>query len=315
MSTFKQSLIFILSFALAQTLATGIAAEYPSRPIEMIIPYDAGASSDLIGRRLAEIAQKFLEVRIIIVNKPGGTGATGYTYIHNSKPDGYTIGLATSTLVAHKIFGNCPIDHHDVEVVILTDGEPLLLFVPTNSKYQTLEDIIADAKQNPGKIKWGTSSGNLLLCSEGIFRTAGIDVKVIPSSKSGAQPIIQAIGGHVDMAFTGLLGAQSPIAANLLRPIAMYTNERVDQFPDVPTFAEYGYPIRFRHVRGIITPPGVEKNKLEILNDAFRKAVESEEFKEFCDKNSSEIIGASFQDADAILSGLEKDFKETQREM
>lgn len=315
MDLFKGCQILLLSYFLMLAFDIGIAAEYPSRPITMVIPHDSGAPTDLIGRRLAEIAQKNLGVKINIINKPGGTGAIGHAYIYNSKPDGYTIGMANSNLVAHKVFGNSPIDHNDVEVVIISDSEERILCVPADSKYHTLEEIITDAKQNPGRITWATSSGTLLLCSEDFFRAAGIDMKVVPSSGSGAQPAIQASGGHVDMVFTGLLSAQPHIAANLLRPIALYAGGRIDTLPDTPTFAEQGYPVLFRHIRGIITPLGVDKNKLEILNDAFKKAVESKEFKEFCTKNSSVIIDASFEDAKTILNKLEKDFKEIRQKM
>lgn len=315
MNLIKRSIIYLLLCCLLQAISVGIAAEYPNRPIEFVIPFNPGTSSDLIGRRIAEITQKYLGVKFIINNKPGGTGANGYAYIHSSKPDGYTIGIGTSTLVAHKIFGNSPIDHNDVEVVILNDSEPRVLCVPANSKYQSLEEIIDDAKRIPGKITWGTSSGTLLTASGDFFRAAGIEVKVIPSGGGGVQSTLQASGGHVDMSFTGLVEAKAQIEANLLRPIAFYSHTRSDIYPDVPTFMEYGYPVRFLHVRGIITPPGVEKDKLEILNDAFKKAVDSEEFKEFCSKNSSEILGVSFEDARRVLDDLEAAFKEMRLEM
>lgn len=315
MSLIKRCIIFLLVCCLAPAFSLGIAVEYPNRPIELVIPFSAGTSSDLIGRRLAEIAQKHLGVKIIINNKPGGTGVTGYAYIHSSKPDGYTIGTGTSTLVSHKVFSNSPVGHNDVEVVILSDTEPRILCVPASSKYQTLEEIIDDAKRIPGKIKWGTSSGALLICSGDFFRAAGIDVKVIPSGGGGVHSAIQASGGHVDMSFTGMFEVKAQIAANLLRPIALYSYTHSDVYPGVPTFMEHGYPVRFPHVRGIITPPGVEKYKLEILNNAFKKAVESDEFKEFCASNSSEILGISFEDAKKVLDDLEAAFKEIQIEM
>lgn len=277
------------------------AAAYPNRPIEMIIPFDPGTASDLIGRLAAELAQEHLGTKINITNKPGGSGATGYTFIKNSKPNGYIIGLGTTTLVSHKILGKLPFDHHAVEVVLLFQTSPTLLCVPANSPYKTLDDVIKDARERPGEISWATASGNLLTISLGFFQQAGLKFKVVPSGGGGAQPVILATGGHVDMAFSNILEAKAQLDAGLLRPLAVNAPSRMESFPDIPTFQELGYSMPSSAIRGIITPLGVDPEHLKILNNAFRKAIASQKFHDFVANTSGVVLEASFGDAMKLL--------------
>lgn len=278
-----------------------ISSDYPSRPIEMVIPFEPGNGTDLIGRLIGELAQEHLGVKIIFNNKPGGAGATAYTYLSNCKADGYTIGMATSTLVSHKIFGNLDFDHNDMDVIILVHSSPSVLCVPTSSKYQSFSDIVNDAKEHPGQVVWGTGSGNHLAGSRDIFNHAGTAFKVIPFSGGGLQPVVQASGGHVDMSFSNYLESKGMIEAGLLRPIAVYAKKRIDQLPDIPTFEELGYPVRCPIVRGVVAPLGVDKTKLDILNSAFKKAVESQRYQDFVKDNAGIVFNVSFLDAIKIL--------------
>lgn len=292
------------------TTPAASAETYPNRPIQLVIPYDPGTGSDLIGRLVAELAQEHLGVKITIANKPGGGGAPGSAFVKNAKPDGYLIGIVTSALVAQKVYGTLPFDHHDMEVVILFHSSPSVLCVPASSKYTSFKEVIEDAKAHPGDISWATGSGNLLTCSRDIFHHAGVEFKVLPSKGGGLQPAIQASGGHVDMSFTNILEAKPQIDAGLLRPLAVYAKERIESLPAIPTFEEYGYPVRCLIVRGIMTPPGVDREKLEILNNAFTKAVASDRYKEFVARNEGIVMSVSFEDAVELLDEQQKTIEE-----
>lgn len=285
---------------------SALALDYPSRPIEMVIPFEPGSGTDVIGRLIADLAQEHLGTRIIINNKPGGAGASGYTYIKNSKPNGYVIGVANSALTSHKIFGNLSFDHNDVEVIILTHTSPSVLVVPAKSKYTTFQEILDDARMQPGKITWGTAAGNALACSRDIFNHAGVTFKVVPFGGGALQPVIQTSGGHVDMSLSNYLEARTQIEAGLLRPIAVYAKKRIETLPDIPTFEELGYPVRCPVVRGVIAPPGVDKEKLNILNDAFKKAVASQKYQEFVQNSAGVALSESFEDAMKILNEQQK---------
>lgn len=286
-----------------------VASEYPTRPIEMIISADPGSGTDLIGRMAAELAQEFLGVKITITNKPGGAGAIGCTFVKNSKPDGYCIGMTTSTLVSHKVFGKLPFDHHDVEVVLLFQTSPNLLCVLMDSPYKTLDDLIADAIKRPGQISWATASGNLLITSNVFFRESGAQFKVIPSGGGGVQPAVQVLGGHVDVAYVNILEAKPQIEAGMLRPLVINAETRLSEFPDIPTFQELGYQVPSPIMRGIITPPGVERERLVLLNNAFRNATSTQKFRDFVKNNAGIVLDASFDDAMDLLNKQEAAFR------
>lgn len=308
--------IFLSLLILVGCQAGLLGTEYPDRPIEMVIPFDSGSSSDQTGRLIAELAQEYLGQKVLVNNKPGGAGAIGLTYIKNSKPDGYVIGLATSTLASHKAFGNLPFDHHDVEVVFFFHADSCILVVPSNSPFKTLTDLIDHAKARPGELLWATSSrgGPLNIMSTDFFKQANIKVKIVPSGGGGAKPAIQASGGHVDAALVAFAEAKAQIEAGLLRPLALYANERFSRLPDIPTFKEYGFPVYMTGIRGIITPLGVAKEKLNVLHDAFKKASESKEFKEYCERTYSPPFYASFDKAVAILDKQQEICEEAAKE-
>lgn len=306
-------LILALSSSVHYSLAE--AAEYPNRTIEMIIPFDPGSGTDVIGRLAAELAQESLGVKIHCTNKPGGAGATGLTFIKNSKPDGYTIGISNSTLVSHKVFDKLPFDHHDVEVVTIFNSIPNLMCVPAASPYNTLDDIIADAKKRPGEISWACATGNMLLISQAFFKESGLKFKVVPSGGGAIQPVIQALGGHVDISYPSVVESKTQIEAGLLRPIVVNAEERLSFIPDIPTFRELGYEkIPAPTIRMIITPSGVDRDKLEILNSAFRKAFATEKFRNFVEGASGVVLDASFEDAMKLLDEREAMFRELVRQ-
>ncbi len=277
------------------------ASDYPDRSIEMVIPFESGTAIDVLGRILSGLAEKELGVKIVLNNKPGGAGATGYTYVKNSRPDGYTLSLVNSTIASHKVFGNLPFDYDDVEVILIFESSPSVLCVPSNSKYKSFGDVIADAKERPGQIVYATASGNLLNGTRDFCYHAGIQFKILPFGGGGQQPVIQASGGHVDISFTNILDTKAPIEAGLLRPLAVYGKKRIDFLPDIPTFEELGYPVRCPVIRGLIAPPGVPKEKLEIINAAFRKAVSDPKYIDFVRNSAGTPMDASFTDAIDIL--------------
>lgn len=301
----------LFCFAVTSSVIEASASEYPGRPIEMVIPFDPGTDSDLVGRLAAELAQEYLGTKIIISNKPGGGGAAGFTYIRNAKPDGYLIGMGTSNLVSHKIFGNLPFDHNDVEIVLLIHTAPIVLCVPVNSEFHTLDDLMTAAKKRPGNVSWATGGQGSILHAATVdfMRNAEIKLKIVPSGGGNAQPVLFASGGHVDASFTSIVPAKGQLEAGLLRPLAVYGHSRIGVLPDVPTFGELGYPVQVNGIRGIITPPGVAEEKLKILHDAFEKAIERQEYIDFVTNGSGIVLNASGNDAMKLLETQKKAFE------
>ena len=297
---FSALLMFtLLSTALSR--AEDVSA-YPSQPIQFIIPFDPGTSSDQIGRLLAQLAEPYLGVSIQSVNKLGGGGAMGFTYIKNSKPDGYTMGMGTANLAGHKVYGNLDFDHNDVETPIVVHFDPPLMSVAANAKFKTLKEFIDEAKRRPGElsIATGVPGTSLYVGTVDFMAQAGIDIKIVPCSGGGAQPAILAGGGHVDACLSSPLESRAQLEAGNIRPLVYFNTERHDRMLDIPSLSEEGYKATVFGMRGIITPKGVPIEILQKIHDAFKAAIDDPPYKDFVDKTSSIVMYAGMDDAKSI---------------
>lgn len=311
MKTVASGLLLCLAFIGAFVCPGALAEEYPVRPIQFIIPFDPGTASDQVGRFIVSLAEKESSLKFVITNRPGGAGAVGYTVIRSTRPDGYTIGLGTSTLASHKVYNNIDFDHNDVETVLIFHSEPFILCVPAKSAYKTLKDFVDDAKERPDAltIATGAPGGMIYVATTDFLSQAGIRVRIIPSSGGGAQPAIQAGGGHVDASLTSIMEAQAQIDAGNLRALALYANERVERLPDVPSLAELGYSTPIKGIRGIIAPSGTPREYLRVIHDAFKKAMDTPEYRSFVTGNSGIVLYGGFEDARKLLDVEQQAFR------
>ena len=256
----------------------GLAAEkFPTKPIQVIIPFQPGDTDNLL-RPFVERMGEFLGQPLSLVYKPGAAGAVGAGFVAASKPDGYVL-VGTS----HSSIAVVPLTNKQVSYS-LDSFEPIaslvesgsLLVVLSSSPWLTFKDLIDASKKAPGKITY-TSSGTFgtnHLIPEGLAKEAGVKWNHIPSQGSG--PAITAtLGGHVSMASTAIAPAAPHIKAGTLRPLASYGNKRLQAFPDVPTLQELGYTIASPSYYGILAPKGTPKAVVDTIYVAAQKAVET----------------------------------------
>ena len=222
------------------------ADNYPSKPINFIVPYGAGGGADSRSRQIAQKMSVLLKQPIIVDNKPGAGGNIGTEYIARAAPDGYTIGMGNFAPMAvnKTLFGNLRYDPEtDLTPIVLVEKGPLVLVVNPNSPYKTVQDIVAAAKAKPGSLTFssGGIGGSHQLSAELFQQNAGIEMIHVPY-KSGSAGLTDLMAGNVTMMFDQMYSAMPSIKADKLRPIAITSKKRSPLLPDVPSFTEAGYP-------------------------------------------------------------------------
>ena len=281
-------------------------ANYPNKPINLIVPYGAGGSADSRSRQLAQKMSLILKQPIVIDNKPGAGGNIGTEFVARATPDGYTIGMGNfAPLAVNKtLFGTLRYDPEtDLSPIILIEKGPLILLVNPNSQYKSIQDIVTAAKAKPGTLTFssGGIGGSHQLSAELFMQNAGIQMIHVPY-KSGSAALTDLMAGNVDMMFDQMYSAVPSIRADKLRPIAITSKKRSPLFPNVPSFAEVGYPrVEVLNWQGFIAPAKTPKPIIDKLNAAANEALKDPQLRELMLSQGNEIGGGSPADFAALI--------------
>ena len=275
-------------FGLEKASAQG-ADKYPSKPITLIVPYEAGTGADIMTRSVADGASKKLGVPIMIVNKPGAVGTIGLNEILAAKPDGYTIGFH-GTLDSNKMQGIYPKDHHDVAMIGIFNSDPTVVFLNAKKPWKTLKEMLDYAKQNPEGVRVATSAKGALywVSTIALQDAAGVKFNILPQPGAGQFAVTQVAGGHADIAVVGFQEGKSLVDAGNLRLIGVMGNSRLaGKYSDAPTLKEVGHNLVYYSYRTIFAPMGTPKLIMDKLQEAFGKVALSQEHKAFSESQSS----------------------------
>jgi tripartite-type tricarboxylate transporter receptor subunit TctC len=270
-----RAMAFAAGLALACAAAAPVAAaDYPTKPITLIIGFAPGGPSDVMARILTRKAEELLKQTLVIENRPGAGGSIAGTAVARAAPDGYTILLATGSLLAinvslYKNLGYDP--EKDFEPITFLGTQTNVLYLHPSVPAKSLSELIAHAKANPGKLSFG-SGGNgtpAHLAGELLKIEAKIDITHVPFRGTG--PSLQnVIAGHVPMAFNPPTPLIPHIQSGAIRALAITTLKRTAALPDVPTIAESGFPgFEATTWHGLVAPAGTPKDVLATLNRAF----------------------------------------------
>ena len=279
---------------------------YPTKPITVVVPYGAGGSADSRSRQLAQKMSLILKQPFVIDNKPGAGGNIGTEFVARAAPDGYTIGMGNfAPLAVNKtLFGTLRYDPEtDLSPIILIEKGPLILVVNPNSQYKSIQDIVAAAKAKPGTLTFssGGIGGSHQLSAELFMQNAGIQMIHVPY-KSGSAALTDLMAGNVDMMFDQMYSAVPSIRADKLRPIAITSKKRSPLFPNVPSFAELGYPkVEVLNWQGFIAPAGTPKPIINKLNAAANEALKDPQLRELMLSQGNEIGGGTPADFAALI--------------
>ncbi|MBU3550757.1 tripartite tricarboxylate transporter substrate binding protein [Polynucleobacter sp. MWH-Berg-3C6] len=300
--------LFVYALSLGALFASAAFAQnnYPSKPINFIVPYGAGGSADSRSRQIAQKMSLILKQPIVIDNKPGAGGNIGTEFIARATPDGYTIGMGNFAPMAvnKTLFGNLRYDPEtDLSPVMLIEKGPLVLVVNPNSSYKTIGDIVAAAKAKPGTLTFssGGIGGSHQLSAELFELNAGISMIHVPY-KSGSAALTDLMAGNVDLMFDQMYSAVPSIKADKLRPIAITSKKRSPLLPNVPSFSELGYPkVEVLNWQGLIAPKGTPKAIIDKLNAAANEALKDPGIREIMLSQGNEIGGGSPAEFAALI--------------
>ncbi len=255
--------------------------KFPEKPVTLIVPFAAGGGTDIGTRILTKYAEKYLGQPIVVKNVSGGGSEVGVTQMLNSPPDGYTIGgfnSASVTLTTMRKANYHPID--DVAPICLVVSDPRLFAIRANeTKFTDAESFIQYARENPNKLTIGTSgagtSGHLSILV--MNKAAGIEAQPVHFGGAGESKAA-FLGGHIDAIAQTYGEVLGMIKDGSAKVVAVATEERMPELPDVPTFKEVGIDLVIASNRGIAAPKDTPKEIIDILAEAFRKASEDPEY-------------------------------------
>ncbi len=312
----KKMLALLIVMGLGMTLLPGGFAKadepYPTRPIQIIVPFPPGGVADLVARPLAVSLEKHLKQPVVIVNKTGAGGAVGMQAAAVSKPDGYTLMVALSSISVmpevDTLFGR-PATYKlkDFAPIALLTSDPTIFVIRKEAPWKSVADFVADAKKRPNEIKYSSSGvyGTMHLAMEMFAHAAGIKLRHIPTG-GGGPALTSLLGGHVDCLSGGPNVSLPHIKAGALRVLANWGDKRLAALPDVPTMKELGYKdVEFFIWSGFFAPAGTPQAAVKILREAAGKAANSPEFKGAMDKMETPVYYLDapefqkFWDADA----------------
>jgi len=270
-----RSLAFMVAFALFMPALHG--AEYPNKTIQIINPFPPGAVTDIVARLLAPKMSALLGQQVVIINKAGGGGAVGIQSAKDAAPDGYTILVTPPPIALIPIVNrNSGFTLKDFAPLTLATSSPNTTVVKGDAPWKSFEEFIADAKRSPGQLTYGSAGPGTTphFIGELVKLKTGIDMTHVPlGSESAAATAL--LGGHVNVAFLTLGTTRSHIEAGTMRALAVASNRRLKDFPNVPTTVEKGHPeLNLKVWVGFFapakTPPAVLKRLSAAINDALK---------------------------------------------
>jgi tripartite-type tricarboxylate transporter receptor subunit TctC len=287
----------LLALGVALPAVASAQENYPSRAINMVVPFPPGGVADQSGRPLASAMEKVLNQPVVVNNKPGAGGAVGMAAVATSRPDGYTVLMALSSISiipeADKLFGRQPAYTMDqLAPVALVTADPTVLVVAADSPWKTVEEFVADAKKRPNQISFSSSGvyGTLHMAMAMFASAAGIELKHVPFA-GGGPALTALLGGHVQALASGPGPVIPQLKAGKLRALASWGDKRAASLPDVPTFKELGYKdVEFYIWSGLFAPAKTPEPVIKTLRQTVAKAVQDPEFKDAMEKLETPVV-------------------------
>jgi len=272
MKPINKKIITLLSTISISVASTFALADYPDKPIKVIVPYGAGGDSDLTTRVWADAVEKELGVPIIVINKKGAGGIVGTSFVANAKNDGYTlINAGLGNMLVTPNFSKTPYDFSSFQPILKMTAVPLGIVVSKDSTYNNFKEFIAGAKAKTlTQGSWGAASSGTILANI-IADQAGYKPKYVHGNTT-AESMVSVVGGHIDSAVSFPPAFGPHVKADRARLLVI--NQKMDTYPGVPTFADFGIKGSFEGWSGIFAPKGVPQEVVDKLIAATTKAMQ-----------------------------------------
>ena len=285
MNIFKKVVLEITTSVLVIFMASGpaIAADFPAKEIRLVVPWNVGGSNDISARLISKILADD-GITVVVDNVAGATGSIGMTKVANAEPDGYTIGMGTSSTLAMIAQGLTPLKNEQFAPIARVTTDQLLLLVPKDGPAKDLNSFEAMVKNNPGKISIGTPGSNNLNHIFAVMTGNVVNSSIITVPYTGGSKVIVDLAGkQIDAAVLKPSESKAQIDSNMVMPLGVFANERIKSMPNIPTFKEKGYNV-FPYgplvqmaylVAPAKTPPEIQEKLIAIFN----KAIQDPRFK------------------------------------
>jgi tripartite-type tricarboxylate transporter receptor subunit TctC len=286
------------------------AAEYPNKPINLIVPYAAGGSTDVVARGLAKVAPKHIPQPVVIVNQPGGAGITGRVQVVKAPADGYTLlfgyGSGEDLVTPHT--RKIPYDQFkDLAPVAQVTVVSIIMVVPANHPAKNLKEWVAWAKAQNRPINGAVSTrgASVDITMQSLLKVAGINGQTIPF-RGGAEAVTALLGGNTDFSGQVYSEALPHVKAGRLKVLAVGTRERDPVIPDIPTFIEEGVNVwTFGAIRGIGAPKETPEPVIAYLERAVKKVTEDPEFHQVMKDIVHPVL---YRDRHAFMNNMQDGF-------
>lgn len=283
------------------------AAAFPERPLNLVVPFGAGGSTDLIARALAAEMSRTLGQQVVVLNKAGAGGAIGAAEVAAARPDGHTLGmLPVGPLTTQPNLRKLTYSPASFEPICRVYSNPQVVLVRKDSPLKTVADLVAEAKRNPGKLNYASPGTGSVphLAMQALAKAGGMEVVHVPF-KGEAEALQALIGGHVTMfvAHPTLLAAH----AQTLRAMAVMAPARLKEYADLPTLSEAGGPpLHFEVWGGLVTSKGTPPVALAALEQACRSATVADAFRKTLDTLNTPVL---YQDGKAFGAFVAAEFE------
>jgi len=310
----KGFLCLVLSSAMLAGMGflspTATLAVYPEKPVTLLVGFAPGGAQDMAARAMTEAVKKHFPKPLVMVNRPGAAGTISVSEVLRSKPDGYTIGITTAAiLIIQPLRTKLPYTSpEDFTLIIKVVSNPNLIAVNSTAPWKTIQEFIAYAQSNPGKVRVSIPGiGNELhLCVEQLKRMAKADFTSVPFSGSG-EGLPAMIGGHVEAISTHPNSVVGHGNAGKIRVLLFFGEKRSPLFPDGPCSKELGYDIIMAVTSFFIGPKGIPPQIVSILHDALKKGMEDPIFEKPIKAQGFEI---SYMAPEDLKKHLMKEYEE-----
>jgi tripartite-type tricarboxylate transporter receptor subunit TctC len=268
---------------------------YPARAITMVVPFPPGGVADTVGRPMAEAMGRILKQSVVVENRAGAGGGIGFAHVAKSKPDGYTILMALSSVSvipeADRILGKAPsYELNQLKPIARITADPTVLVVRAETPWKTYKDFVAEMRKNPTKFNYGSSGnyGTMHVPMEQLKAAEKFSITHIPYTGAGPA-VIGLLGGQVDALATGPASVVSHIKSGKVRALAHWGEGRLAALPDVPSFKELGIAAEFAQWSGIFVPANTPDDIVAKLRDAVRQAANDEKVRQIISNSGSPI--------------------------
>ncbi len=282
-----------LSVALICAIAPAatMAQDFPTKPVELVIPYGPGGSHDLTARALASVAHQYLGQPLLVQLKPGGGGAVGSQYVARAKPDGYTVMLGGSgPNTIFPLVQKAPTGPDQFAPVARINYSPAVFSVRGEAPWKTMREAIDYMKKNPGKFNFANTGtwGAADLPMRMLAKVAGVEFNNIPHD-GGGPALLAVLGGHADGSFLFTAQLLPQIGAGKMRGLAVTDTHRLRDLPNVPTLRDEGFDVVFTQWRAVLAPKGTPQPILDKLEATFRKMTEDKSFQALVKQLGDEV--------------------------